>query len=439
VVAEYPLTKFVRTLTCASLTFAILTCCPGALAQAQDKDTPAKPDAQKADAQKPDAPAAPPAPRAHEDTRTRYPAFLADSYFGVHIAYLNYNFSDRQLEPGFHASTLAIPRLGARVDLLGHRFNQFFSVHGTYMRPVAYVTYRDVNGDGSPHHVWTNFGAVMAQGQVPVNDSLSVYAEAGLGIVSRRGFDVGGTSVIRHAHFKSPVLGTGLIYHVDSAWDVVAGVTYIPSRAEDKEPAAVFASTGFRYNMRPQPVERGTVSGSSEYIFPENVVQLEFATGRGYSVNTFLSNKARIFWGGNVEIDRGLALHYERNVFHTRKFFALDLGTSVSYWRSRLERDKFVTLSVYPLLRFTLLRTKPADLYVMYSLAGPTYITKIVIDSLGTGGNFTFQDFVGGGVFIGEKRNVSLGIKVSHYSNGNLFIDNAALKIPVTINLGYAF
>jgi hypothetical protein len=75
----------------------------------------------------------------------------------------------------------------------------------------------------------------------------------------------------------------------------------------------------------------------------------------------------------------------------------------------------------------------------MYSVAGPTYITKRFIDGVGTGGNFTFQDFLGAGAFIGEKRNVSIGFKITHYSNGNLFVDNAALKVPVTINLGYAF
>jgi hypothetical protein len=84
-------------------------------------------------------------------------------------------------------------------------------------------------------------------------------------------------------------------------------------------------------------------------------------------------------------------------------------------------------------------RTRPADFFFMYSVAGPTYITKRYIDGLGTGGNFTFQDFMGAGAFMGEKRNVSLGFKITHYSNGNLFVDNAALKVPVTINLGYAF
>jgi hypothetical protein len=75
----------------------------------------------------------------------------------------------------------------------------------------------------------------------------------------------------------------------------------------------------------------------------------------------------------------------------------------------------------------------------MYSYAGPTYISKVIIDGLGTGSHFTFQDFMGVGAFIGKDRNLSVGLKISHYSNGNLFVDNASLKIPLTISLGYTF
>ena len=100
---------------------------------------------------------------------------------------------------------------------------------------------------------------------------------------------------------------------------------------------------------------------------------------------------------------------------------------------------KFFTLSAYPLLRFTLVRTKPADFYICYSLAGPTYISRSIIDSLDTGRHFTFQDFIGMGVFVGEHRNISIGVKINHYSNGNVFTDNAGVKVPLTFGFGYAF
>ena len=98
-----------------------------------------------------------------------------------------------------------------------------------------------------------------------------------------------------------------------------------------------------------------------------------------------------------------------------------------------------MTLSAYPLLRFTILRTRPADVWAMYSLAGPTYISKTIIDGRDTGRRFTFQDFMGAGAFAGKGRRVSLSVKINHYSNGNLFAENAGVKVPITFSIGYTF
>jgi hypothetical protein len=415
------------------LALLVLVCSLATAAHAQTLDAPAAGDDPPAQS------ATKPAPE--PDPRTQYPPFLANAFVGGHLSYVNYHFTDQQLEPGFRTGYVAVPHLGVRVDLFGYRVNRFMSVQAAYMRPAAWVTYHDINGDQQLHHVWMNFGAITVQGKAPITSRLSAYLEGGFGVASRRGFeDAHGDFVVRHAHYASPVLGAGLIVHATPSWDFTTGVTYIPHHAEDKQPASAFVSTGFRYNIGTGPAPRIEAAATGDtYIFPEHVVQVELTSGGGYGANKFFSSKVPIFWDGNVEIAHGLSVHYERNVFHTRKLFALDLGTSASFWTSRGNSDKFATLSVYPLLRFTLVRTRPADFFFMYSVAGPTYITKRFIDGLGTGGNFTFQDFMGAGAFIGEKRNVSLGVKITHYSNGNLFVDNAALKVPLTINLGYAF
>jgi len=164
-----------------------------------------------------------------------------------------------------------------------------------------------------------------------------------------------------------------------------------------------------------------------------------WTTGVGYSVIDFVSKTVPIFWGGDVRVDRGVALHYDRNVFHTRKVFAVDVGASGGLWRSGARGERFHTLSLYPLLRFTVLRTEPADLYIAYSLAGPTYISRSVIDDRNTGNRFTFQDFMGIGVFASRKRTLSAGVRINHYSNGNLVPRNAGVEIPITFSLGYAF
>jgi Lipid A 3-O-deacylase (PagL) len=71
---------------------------------------------------------------------------------------------------------------------------------------------------------------------------------------------------------------------------------------------------------------------------------------------------------------------------------------------------------VYPLFRFILLRTRPADLYVDYSLAGPSYISQTEIDGRDTGARFTFQDFVGVGLFLNEDRRCNAEIGIKHFS-----------------------
>jgi Lipid A 3-O-deacylase (PagL)/OmpA-like transmembrane domain len=390
----------------------------------------------------PDRPAAadPPPPAAREDTRTQYPAFLVNSYFSVSLGYIDYAFSDRQLEPGLHAASIAIPHVAARVAVFGHELGPHFAAQLTYMRPMRYVTYTNVDGDGSPHHVWTHFGGVTLKARMPIAERTSIYGEAGLGITSRHGFARDATHpVVRDAQYASFLAGGGVERRISPTWDLTAGAIYSPASERNAEPRAVMVSGGFRYTMRPLPAERVAANERAGFTFPVNLVQVEYSTGYGYAINTFLSKRVPVFWGGNVRVDRGLAVHYDRNVFHTRKIFALDLGASMSSWRSRSGHDGFVTMSAYPLLRFTFLRTRPADAYFCYSLAGPTYISRQTLDGLDTGRHFTFQDFMGAGMFLGRQRRVAAGVKINHYSNGNIFTENAGVKIPLTVTLGYTF
>ncbi|MFW5757424.1 MAG: acyloxyacyl hydrolase, partial [Bacteroidota bacterium] len=94
---------------------------------------------------------------------------------------------------------------------------------------------------------------------------------------------------------------------------------------------------------------------------------------------------------------------------------------------------------LYPVLRFTLLRTSPADFFFFYSVAGPTFITDGVIDEVETGRKFTFYDYMGIGTFAGDQRELSAELKIGHYSNGNLFPQNAGVMVPLTLSLGYNF
>jgi hypothetical protein len=376
-----------------------------------------------------------------EDTRTQYPAALANSYISVNVGAVDYLFSAEQLQAGFSTSAVETPHLTVRVVLFGHQFTKYISVQGSYTRPVKYVAYDNVNGAGSTdhHHVRVNFGSVTLKSQAPIGRRLSVYGEGGLGFTSRTGFNINGTPAVTDAHFASPLLGGGLEYHVNRKWDLVAGATYSPGKASVRQPRSVFTSGGFQYTMRPLSAEQVEANREGGYIFPEQVIQVEYSSGTGYAVNKFVSQTVPVFWGGNAKVDFGIAPHYERNVFHTRRVFGLDVGASAGFYKTRENNDRFYTLSVYPLFRFTFLRARLADMYFAYSLAGPTYISKIVLDDLNTGRHFTFQDFMGIGWFAGRSRNLNIGVKINHYSNGNIFTQNAGVKIPLTFSLGYAF
>ena len=96
-------------------------------------------------------------------------------------------------------------------------------------------------------------------------------------------------------------------------------------------------------------------------------------------------------------------------------------------------------ISTYPVLRFTALRTKPVDLYFDYSVAGPTFITRTNIDGRDTGRHFTFQDFMGVGLFTNQTRRFNAEVRIAHYSNGNLFPRNPGVTVPLGFNIGYTF
>ena len=224
-------------------------------------------------------------------------------------------------------------------------------------------------------------------------------------------------------------------------WDLKASATYSPARSRDRQPHTLFYSTGFNYNMSPLSTDRVKKNSNTGFIFPRQIVQVGYSTSQfSYDANNFVSEgKIPIFWGGEAEVAQGISLHYLRNIFHGRKLFSLDIGTSFSAWRSNSKKDEFYTLSVFPLFRFTVLRTRPADLYFYYSVAGPTFISKTVIDNVNTGKHFTFQDLMGIGIFSGKNRQLNTEVRIGHFSNGNIFPYNEGVKIPLTFNLGYTF
>ena len=129
----------------------------------------------------------------------QYPPGLMNSNFGVSIGYIHYNFTAKQLEPGFSVSSITIPPIGVRVNLFGHRFNKYLSANIHYMRPVNWVIYKNVNGDNEEHSVWMNIAGLTLQSQLPLSKKVSLYGEAGLGIITRKGFKLNNSWAVKNA------------------------------------------------------------------------------------------------------------------------------------------------------------------------------------------------------------------------------------------------
>jgi hypothetical protein len=371
-----------------------------------------------------------------QDKRAQYPALLTNSYFGVDLGYIDYRFSQKQLEPGFTSSSIHIPHAAVRV-LFGHQVNKYLSAELSYTRPVAFVEYRNVNGSNE-YEVGMNVTGLSLKPQLPISKNVSLNAEAGIALITRGGFIVVDRPGVKDASYAGLLLGGGLKYQLNSNWEFSLNSLWASSSDKLNQPASFFASAGFNYVMRPLPKETVERNADTGHVFPKHSIGIAFTTGGlGYGINNFVSKDAHIFWGGAARVKRGFSINYRSNLFHTRKVFSFDWGAGAGWWKSGDET--FYTLSIYPAFRFTFTRTKPLDLYFDYSFAGPSFISRSTIDGKDMGGKFTFQDFMGIGILAGKKRNLEAGIKIAHYSNGNIFSQNNGVMIPLTFGLGYTW
>jgi hypothetical protein len=270
---------------------------------------------------------------------------------------------------------------------------------------------------------------------------VSAYAEGGLGIITRKGFEISGVPAVKDANYATVLVGGGLQYRVAEKWDLLVGIDWSPAHSQDRQPSTSFYSAGFRYTMRPLSAEQVERNSNTGLIFPKQVLQAGYTTNAlGYGVNDFVSKGAvPVFWAADVQVARGFSLNYVRNVFHTRRMFSLDWGGGASILRGQREGQYFATASLYPVFRFTAVRTQPMDFYFDYSLAGPTFISRTTIDTTDTGRRFTFQDFMGLGIFLGRKRSTNVELRISHYSNGNIFPRNPGVTVPITVIVGHSF
>ncbi|PKP34089.1 MAG: hypothetical protein CVU00_08380 [Bacteroidetes bacterium HGW-Bacteroidetes-17] len=379
-----------------------------------------------------------------QDNRAQLPSTMRNMYFEVNIGSINYPFSETHLEPGYTFESIHIPHTAVRLVLFGYDFNDALSARITYMRPVSWIRYNyTINGVEEPlsgsKTVWMNYGGLTLKYKYRFNEHFNMFAEGGYTIVTRHGFNDINGPVVKDAKISSYVIGGGLTYDFSNKLGLSISSIFSPKNTKEKQPSSTFIAAGLIFHLQPYTEQQLEEIANSGYIYPKQIIQFGYSNNTlGYGINNALE-KVHLFWGGSVQVRQGFSINYQRNIFHAAKVFSMDWGVNFSVWQSDLNREEFFTLSVFPVLKFTFLHSKPADAYIYYSIAGPTYISKSVIDNKLTGENFTFQDNIGLGVFFGEKRNYNAEIKIGHYSNGNIFPGNPGIKIPLSFNLGYSF
>jgi hypothetical protein len=183
-------------------------------------------------------------------------------------------------------------------------------------------------------------------------------------------------------------------------------------------------------------------STEQQYPFYRDVVSVALFDSSIFTmdVNKYVSYPyIPIFWSGSAVVDRGVDVNYMHMFYHTQKIFSMSYGAALAYWRSRKMHQSFATASVFWAMQFWFLRSKYVRPYFIYSIAGPSYISREQIDGNDIGGHFTFRDVLGFGMQIGNKYPVDVSLRIGHFSNGNLLPTNPGIKVPAILQIGMAF
>lgn len=380
--------------------------------------------------------------------KTKFTNFLANSYYSINFGGIFYPFSNDNLIPGYETETFSRNWFSGRM-LLGHKITDNLAVQFGTIRPASWFKYDNVNNIGYDRSVWINAWSLSLKKDFNINKKTSIYAEAGVANVTRVGFSIVDKVIYDDAHFASILYGFGIQYWLSKKWRLSVNGTFIPKSDKYNQPSISQASFGFEYHLQQVDDKTAQKRNINSYFFPNNILQISYGTGAlGFGMNEFFSMNMKVgnfesfgvpvFWLGDIKAQHAFSVTYQRLIYRSEKIFSIDWGVSATYFQSRGNENVFV-FSIFPVLRFYLLRRKNYDFYTNYSIIGPTYITKSVIDGFDSGSNATFQDTMGFGVFFGKNRSYNLELRIMHYSNGNIFSDNAGVAIPMQFTFGKTF
>ncbi|MFT7442595.1 MAG: hypothetical protein ACI9Q3_000969 [Maribacter sp.] len=383
------------------------------------------------------------------ESKTKLTNFLAKSYYSINLGGVFYPFSNDNLIDGYQTETFSRNWFSGRL-LLGHKLTDDLSLQFGTMRPASWFKYDNVNNIGYDRSVWVNAWSLSLKKDFKLYNNTSFYAEAGIANLTRFGFLIEDKEIYEDAHYGSLLYGFGVQHRLTDAWRLSLNGTFLPKSTKHNQPSISQVSLGFEYHLQQLDDKKAQEFTSNDHFFPTNILQVSYGTSAiGFGVNRFFGMSLKVgsfesfgipvFWVGEVKAKHAFSLTYQRLIFRTEKIFSLDWGASVTAFQSELTNENVFAFSIFPVLRFYLLRKKDFDFYTNYSIIGPTFLTKSNIDGLETGPKITYQDTMGFGVFFGKERKYNVELRIMHYSNGNIFTGNDGVAVPLQFTLGKTF
>ncbi|WP_087521705.1 acyloxyacyl hydrolase [Polaribacter sp. SA4-12] len=375
--------------------------------------------------------------------------FLSKSYYSINFGGIFYPFSNGNLIDGYSSESLSRNYFSGRM-LLGYKIQPNLAVQFGTIRPAAWFKYDNVNGIGYENSVWINAWSLSLKKNINLNKKLSIYGEAGIANVTRVGFSINEKVIYANAHYASLLYGFGFNYKLNEKWRLNLFGTFLPKSTKENQPSISQVSFGFEYHLNKLSKEVVEKHENNGHFFPKNMVQVSYGTSKiGFGANRFFGMSLKVgnfesfgvpvFWVGEVKAENSVSVTYQRLVFRTEKIFSLDWGVSVTAFNTEATNEQVLAFSIFPTMRFYFLRRKGFDMYANYSLIGPTLLTKGNLDNLNAGPKITYQDTMGLGIFFGKKRSYNAELRIMHYSNGNIFPQNAGVAVPIQFTLGKTF
>lgn len=385
-----------------------------------------------------------------ESLKTQPNAFLSKFYYTINFGAIFYPFSNDNLIDGYATDTFSKNYFSGKLGF-GYKIKENVALQFGVIRPAAWFKYDNVNNIGYDRSVWINAWYLSLKKNIKLTEKLSVFGEVGAANVTRVGFSINDKVIYPDAHFGNFLYGFGFNYKLNQKWRLALNGTFMPKSAKHNQPSISQTTFGFEYHLQKLDATVALdYANDKKYFFPKNLLQVSYGTSAiGFGANRFFSMNLKVgnfesfgvpvFWLGDVKASQSFSITYQRLAYRSQKIFSLDWGVSATYFKTEATAQDVFAFSIFPSMRFYLLRKPKFDMYANYSLIGPTLLTVSNIDGLETGPKATFQDKMGLGFFFGKNRDYNFEMRIMHYSNGNIFTRNAGVAVPIQFTFGKTF